>query len=126
MTEEMQLPVSLSSEGQSAPGELYSLTLALRKELLNQPVSSVEHTQGKVPEGAAKGIGPNEIQLLITLGSQVLPAIILLLSNWLLRQKDQRLHIKIGDAEADIPRGMKPEEVEQIIKTLTKASKKAK
>ncbi len=126
MSEEFIFPIVLTSDGPAAPGELYQLSLALRRELLAQPVDSVTHEQGAKPEEGAKGLGPNETQLLVTLGSQVVPAIILLLSNWLLRQKDQRLHIKIGDAEVDIPRGMSAAEVERMVKTVTKAAKKAK
>ena len=126
MPDELVLPVMLSSDDPAASGELYDLSLALRNELLNEPVDAVDRAKGAAPEPGAKGLGPNETQLLVTLGSQVVPAIILLLSNWLMRQKDQRLHIKIGEAEVDIPRGMNAAEVENMVETVTKAAKKIK
>ncbi len=126
MSEKLNFPIVLTSDDRAAPGELYELSLALRRELLGQPVDSVAHAPGLAPEEGAKGLGPNETQLLLTLGSQVVPAIILLLSNWLLRQKDQHLHIKIGEAEVDIPRGVSEAEVERIVKAVTKAAKQVK
>jgi len=126
MAEELIIPMMLSTDDTALKDELYELSLSLRRELLEQPVDSVVHAPGSKPEAGSKGIGPNETQLLVTLGSQVLPAIILLLSNWLIRQKDQRLHLKIGEAELDIPRGMSPDEVDQFTKIVTRAAKQVK
>jgi hypothetical protein len=121
--EEFVIPVIITSDTDIAPCELYTFTLALQRELLDEPVVSVTSAPSAVHELGVKGLGANETQLLVTLGSQILPALIYLLSNWLLRQKDQHLHIKIGEAEIDIPINASPEQVEQIIRILTKAAK---
>jgi hypothetical protein len=126
MSEELIIPMMLTTDDIALEDDLYELSLSLRRELLEKPVDSVVHAHGSKPEAGSKGIGPNETQLLVTLGSQVLPAIILLLSNWLIRQKDQRLHLKIGEAELDIPRGMSPDEVDQFTKIVTRAAKQVK
>lgn len=121
--DELVIPVVLASDNKMAARELYSLNLALRNELLNQPIVSVTSAPDTIPEQGAKGLGVSETQLLVTLSSQVLPAMILLFSNWLIRQKDQHLHIKVGDAEVDIPIGVSSEQVEQIVKALLKVAK---
>jgi hypothetical protein len=126
MSEELLIPIVLQSENLVAPDELYKLALALRRELLNQPVVSVTHAQNTTSEKDAKGLGLNETQLLVTLSAQVVPALILLLSNWLLRQKDQRIHIKIGATEIDIPINTPPAQLEKIVQTLIKADKQIK
>jgi hypothetical protein len=124
MSEILRIPVVLVSTEKTAEGELYTRSLKLREEMLNQPVDSVTHLVGADPEEGAKGLSPEETQLLVTLGSQVVPALILLISNWLMRQKDQRIHVKIGDAEIDIPPGISDIEVQNLVKTLTNANKK--
>jgi hypothetical protein len=123
MSEKMTIPITLYSDGSIAKGDLYALSLRLSEELRKQQVDAIKRVTGEAEDGAKGldlGLGANETQLLITLGTSVIPAIVLLLSNWLMRQKDQCLHIKIKGIEADIPRGMKPAEVEKYLEALLK------
>jgi hypothetical protein len=104
--------------------ELLELTASLRQELAETDVDAVETvSEGTAPD-AAKGIDPDTAQLLVTLAVGLVPTVITVVQGFLLRQRDQNLRIKIKDVELEVPRNARPEEIQELIKTVEKVAKR--
>jgi hypothetical protein len=123
MSQQPLLQLTLGLEGLNED-ELLELAANLRQELAESDVESVATLYAGDAPAFSKGLDPATAQLLITLGEGLLPAILLLIQNFLLRQKDQTLKIKIKEVELEVPRNAKPEEVEKIIKMVKKLTPK--
>lgn len=94
------------------------LTSRLRDELLNGDVLSVEITRNPVAN-PANTKSPSAIAndpILLSLSIAALPSIILLIQQWILRQQNQTIKVKIGEVELDVPRNISQSELDQIVK----------
>ena len=122
MSREIMLPLQLIAPNADRE-ERHKLTRSLENDLRERhAVESIIQTPRPVSfeEGTKGGVDPaavNEI-LLVTLPT-ALPALIVLLQGWLLRQQNQMIEIKLGDRELKIPRGTSPDEIERYIAALT-------
>jgi len=125
MSQQPLIQITLGLEGLD-PADLLDLTANLRQEISETDVDSVETVSGPAAPAASKGLDPETAQLLVTLASGLVPSIILLAQNFLLRQKDQTLKIKIKDVEIEVPRQASPEEIERMAKLVEKIAKRVK
>ena len=122
MPQQPLIQLSLALEG-SDQDELLDLTASLRQELAETDVESVETVRGAPAPDSSKGIEPATAQLLVTLATGLVPSVIVLIQNFLLRQKDQTLRIKVKDVEMELPRNASPEEIQQLVETIEKVAK---
>lgn len=97
--------------------ELFEVTIRLRDELRDADVDSVEFVRNLSHPPAGSKVGDPITIGAIVLGASVaaIPNIILLIQNWLLRQKDQNIRVKIGEIELEVPRDATKAEIENLI-----------
>ena len=123
MTQQPLIQITLGLEGLDQD-ELFDLSASLRQEIAETDVDSVETVSGPAAPASSKGLDPETAQLLVTLATGLVPGILLLLQNFLLRQKDQTLKIKIKEVEIEVPRHASPDEIERLVKLVEKTAKR--
>ncbi len=122
----LQATLSLQGDAETGQDELLDRTAALRQELAETDVEAVEMLHGAAAPARSKGLDAASAQLLVTFGAGVLPGLILLLQNFLLRQQNQTLKIKINEVEIEVPRQASPEEIERLLKLVEKTARRMK
>lgn len=122
----LQLTLDLQSDANLAPDEQFMLANRLQQELADTYVDSVELGPGMDAPPSSKGTDPGTAQLLVTLAVGLVPTVLLLIQNFLLRQKDQTLRVKIKEVELEIPRHADAAEIERLVKMVEKLAKKVR
>jgi len=118
-TEPVKFTIRLEGSDDMSDSEKYEMALRLQDELLEGEADSVEplRSSESPPEGA-KGEPITIATILIAAAAATIPNIILFIQNWLLRQKDQKIKVKIGGTEIEVPRDATREEISRIVKIV--------
>ena len=126
MADETTLTFEIMPREDVSPEEHFDLVTRLRKELLDTNVDSVSIlSDTSVPKsGKEKGDPVATGELVVTLASTIIPAILVFIQGWVLRQKDHSIRVKVGDAEVEIPRDADPDEINRIVEIVKNASNK--
>lgn len=105
------------SSNDSDLAEARELALWLRNELRNGDVLSADFVASTLaaPSGAKSPTTITSDPILLTLAVTAIPSVILLIQQWLLRQQNQTLRAKIGEAELEVPRNASPAEIDRIV-----------
>jgi hypothetical protein len=105
--------------------ELYDLTSDLEAELQDTHARSVTHSRHDEAVVGAKSSGAVSVgQLLLVTAPAALPGVIALIGSWLNRHRDQRIRVKLGEVEVDVPRDASSEEVRSLVAIVTDAAAK--
>lgn len=105
--------------------ELYDLTSDLEAELQDTHARSVTYSRHDEAVVGAKSSGAVSVgQLLLVTAPAALPGIIALIGSWLNRHRDQRIRVKLGEVEVDVPRDASSEELQTIVAIVTDAAAK--
>lgn len=100
--------------------EARDLALRLRDELLTADVLAAEFAPNTLaaPSGAKSPTAVTSDPILLTLAVTAIPSIILLIQQWLLRQQNQTLKVKLGEAELEVPRNASQSEIDRIVNAV--------
>lgn len=100
--------------------EARELTLRLRDELLTADVLAAEFAPNTLaaPDGAKSPTAVTSDPILLTLAVTAIPSVILLIQQWLLRQQNQTLKVKLGEAELEVPRNASQSEIDRIVNAV--------
>lgn len=114
-----QLTLVLATNGTDL-AEARELALRLRDELLNADVLAAEFAPSTLaaPVGAKSPTAVTSDPILLTLAVTAIPSIILLIQQWLLRQQNQMLKVKLGEAELEVPRNASQSEIDRIVNAV--------
>lgn len=101
-------------------GEVRDFALRLCDELRNSDVLSAEFVSGTlvVPSGAKSPTAITSEPILLTLAVTAIPSIILLIQQWLLRQQNQTLKVRIGEVELEVPRHASQAEIDRVVNAV--------
>jgi len=102
------------------PDEIYALTRDLQNALLessdvNDATIPVNEEQ---PMTRAKGEMSMLGQVMLEVLPTAIPAVIVFVQAWLLRQKDQTIEITIGDNKMIVPHDADPDKIEALASLL--------
>ena len=130
MTGDSVIHFTLQIEGgaDSDQNEIDRLTRNLLGEISETEVEEVEiptSTDGS-PGGTKSGEAITWGQIAIVTLPTVLPAVIMLVQSWLLRQQSHAIKVKIGEIEVEIPRDLPEEKLERIVDQVKRISGKPK
>lgn len=111
----------------SSADRLDDLALRLREEIVESGLGRAEavHSTAASPPGA-KGEISSEVAITVILASYVLPNLVILIKDWLLRQREQTLRAKIDGVEIEVPRDVTDAEVERIVGIVLSARNASK
>ena len=100
--------------------ETRELALRLHDELLTADVLTAEFAPNPLaaPSGAKSPLAVTSDPILLTLAVTAIPSIILLIQQWLLRQQNQTLKVKLGEAELEVPRNASQSEIDRIVNAV--------
>ena len=108
------------AHGDGTPDEIHALTRRLQNELLDS--SDVYDATIPVREEQAMTRSKGEMSMLGQVMLEVLPtaipAVIVFVQAWLLRQKDQTIEITIGDNKMIVPHDADPDKIEALASLL--------
>lgn len=113
----LQLTLVLETDASTDLAEARDLTLLLRDELLSSDVLDAEFARSSV-NALPSSKSPIQITsdpILLTVTVAAIPSVILLIQNWLLRQQNQTLKVKIGEVELEVPRNASQAEIDRIV-----------
>lgn len=99
----IRLALVLDGEGASPLDDVHDLVA----DLESGPVEHLEVRQAP-PDAGAKGLGV-PIDLLVDVLPAAVPSLVVLLQGWLLRHRDQKVRVKVGDAEVELPADADPD-----------------
>ena len=126
MDDELTFSLSILPEENIYTEEQLELALEMRQELLNGPVLSVERSSSAEAPAYSKGGAGLTPDLVVTLAVAAIPSVILLIQNWMLRHRDQKLRMKIKEIELEIPQNTTKEELDQLVKAAVRLAKQVK
>jgi hypothetical protein len=109
--------------------ELDLATRQLREDLEEFPVESIDLLKKQeLPEGAKSAEAVTLGALSLVVLPELIPKIVEYLQSWTMRAENRKVTIKtqVGDRSIELeyaPAAMSPDEVKDLVKTLTKALK---
>lgn len=92
-----KLEVQFGIDGDAPADELDEVTSALREQLLQLEVDSVERPRVDAPPGARAGEAAALGTLLVTLAPTVLGAVVQTIRSWLARDRGRSARLQLGD-----------------------------
>ena len=98
--------------------EIDRLTRNLLAEIDTQAESTALALARDLPDGAKSALATTIGAIAVGVLPTVLPALIVLIQHWLLRQQNDTIKVKIGDSEIAGPRDMTDAEIARFIKAV--------
>ena len=123
--------IELSLEGQDVdPAELDELTRQLREEVEELSVDSIEQVSAGAAPAGTKAADMSAIgQMAVTLAPTIVPPLFDLIKSWIERKPSTpvKVKVKVGKKTAEVeydPTKMSAKDLDALIKTLNRTSKK--
>ncbi|MCB0064242.1 MAG: hypothetical protein KDE19_19095 [Caldilineaceae bacterium] len=120
-TETLQLTLLLETGQDADLAEARDLTVRLRDELLNSHSAIDATLTNQTLIALPRSKSPTQITsdpILLTLAVTAIPSVILLIQQWLLRQQNQTIKVKIGEAEMEVPRNATQAEIDRVVNAV--------
>ncbi|MCA9936242.1 MAG: hypothetical protein KC415_20050, partial [Anaerolineales bacterium] len=101
----IEFTIIIESDSQNfSDWELNELALGLREELFEYGANAkLAKRKGGVPQNAKAGDPITIGAIILALAAPTIPNILSIIQNWLLRQKDQTIRVRIGEVDIEVP-----------------------
>lgn len=124
-TQTVEFTVLIQTNGDTVDEEKFELTRNLRNELLDGLVNSAEPVYSdSFPPAGIKGDPITIGALILGVAAATIPNVILLIQNWLLRQNNHTIRVRIGEVELEVPRNASKEEIGKIVSIVSRIPRK--
>lgn len=114
--EAVHFTLALETDSDTNMEEIHDLALRLINELQDSEAESAEFVSDtRQFLSNAKGDPLTIGTLALAVSVAAIPNTILLIQNWMLRQQDDKLKVRIGEVEVEIPRDATRAEIDRVI-----------